>query len=1684
MKIKLGKRLVSIVLSLCMIFTMVPMSVTSVSSAEEEGLIKKTLPVWTVNQFYTRGLTAAGTILVKVANSTESEEFQSAAAFINKWVCGGNTMGSDVAEIKKMCYQILDSLERVENQLNQLIQDSAQKEIKDAFNNYTAAWTSDVEDVIASYGLANALASYKTYLEYANSYKTGEEIIVGGVRKVATAEMVEEQKNKFTNDLVGTDLNTGYHNYALSGATGNNQSVDNVLYNCIDSLVNKLKMNSLGTPTRYVDRAAQYAYLAFPYSSQQSDSVQLCFEKQSTEISLVIMMYQEFLGQRAEYFQEIYNNCNLTGDERETKYKELEDIYNASFKNFSNLLYGENGVTDRLVDWMNSQIHIENSQFSSHLYLNTYLSSSSARNVTLKNTNYLSKDKLTFDFYEDEVEKGYDRGEKYSMYDRFHMNDAEDGKTEDGFDNGIENFSAFVNESLKFNKDAAVSVGGSEGLAKITPFYVLDTVGGNNKNMYIRNFDMKWDISLHPDIHMATPDYYNLIHKEYSDGFNTYSSVKSSDEFKALINPTYYDAYCKNNGGPYTYFSKFLGYTENNNVYLLYNDLLSADNTGPGHSGTYYTEYPVIKLNSNHDYTDGWSQRISQRDHQKDESNTDMYAVVLKNSANTSTYYSQVETVVKGEGVSDVTITSLDINDEYEEIEFLCKENTHKTVKAQSGSSLKVILEKMDPEYAVKSIKVQYHNDASDLSVVTDEDVLISEDVADTLYCDEDGTFSFPYPVPYSNVTIVIETEMGAHQYNEDGFCINCNSYQPAEIITEGSYKGYYEITNVGQLYWFAACVNKHEDYVDYWRKIPMFQPMQAILAQDLDMSVAPDDCKWAPIGKKNVSNPAGGALDGRYHTISNIDGMLFGSVYNWFICHLGIVGGTFYPNTEYADATGSIAGDCDYSYVYNCYSTATGQGINTVGGGIVGKMSGFLYNCYFAGSIYGDRTMPIGGIVGSSYGGKYSLEIADCYNYSDNDTLDSKNGELVGFLHQGSTVENCYYADYNGSGRKAIGTSESSTYTVDSVSTASAYTYQDFQSGKITHLLSNGVTDGKQYWYQNIDNGLTPDKYPVLVNNGQNTVYKVDLPNKTYSNYEKGFAFDELDKDENGRFIIRTYDELCWVSNKVNSGDKTYVNGSYIVANDIVAPNGTSFVPIGREDVYSTDNISFAGVFDGGNYTISNLKINGNDYVGLFSSTEGTIKNVNLSNCDVSGSNFVGGICGINLGVVSNCSFDGTVYGKKSVGGICGIADAGTVLKSFNSGLISGEVAVGGVCGLATNAVIDNCYNTGEVSAKDRVGGIVGEGVGKFYILNCYNVGKISGETLCQPVCGNREFIIGLPSTGAVKNCFYLGTSETDSFLETTFKTAEQFASGEVAYLLNSTTTDGTQAWYQNIDNGLTPDSSPVLVNNDKNTVYKVDLEDKTYSNVQKEERDPSLIYKEDLRTYQRILNPDRTLSEKSQIAMGYGTVDNENMTITVYMADTAERMGVLKNQGVDGKKGEFTLQGNYEHRDETSAELLKDPSFEEPDIYTDGNGCIFISQPKDGTEIPKLTVEYKAKPIGKYEPVTYTLEVEIIETDMFKTGMISGGRMLSTLNSNDPDYNVLVSERENINNNDSNKDEDTTKPEDNNTSTPDQPANNTPTDSGAVKTGDTGNVMILLLVMLSAMVMAFGYRRRKIEE
>ena len=251
-----------------------------------------------------------------------------------------------------------------------------------------------------------------------------------------------------------------------------------------------------------------------------------------------------------------------------------------------------------------------------------------------------------------------------------------------------------------------------------------------------------------------------------------------------------------------------------------------------------------------------------------------------------------------------------------------------------------------------------------------------------------------------------------------------------------------------------------------------------------------------------------------------------------------------------------------------------------------------------------------------------------------------------------------------------------------------------------------------------------------------------------------------------------------------------------------------TSWTPI------STDyDRRFGGTFDGKGHTVSGLYFNDASvmYVGLFGiSDRGTIKNVGVIASYFNGQRNVGGVCGhcYRYSKVTNCFSTSTVYGTTSVGGVCGdIYDNCTLSNSYNTGIVYGNNKVGGVCGGAQHSTISDCYNTGSVTgtaSTGYVGGVCGLiGGSTSTMSNCYSTGnvistsKYSGE------------INGYVDESKVTNCYYLAASSNGS----SGKTAAQFASGEVTWLLNGKQSTG--AWGQL----LGTDNLPVL--NNTNKVY-----------------------------------------------------------------------------------------------------------------------------------------------------------------------------------------------------------------------------------------------------------------------
>ena len=236
--------------------------------------------------------------------------------------------------------------------------------------------------------------------------------------------------------------------------------------------------------------------------------------------------------------------------------------------------------------------------------------------------------------------------------------------------------------------------------------------------------------------------------------------------------------------------------------------------------------------------------------------------------------------------------------------------------------------------------------------------------------------------------------------------------------------------------------------------------------------------------------------------------------------------------------------------------------------------------------------------------------------------------------------------------------------------------------------------------------------------------------------------------------------------------------------------------------------------------------KVTGSYFVGGLCgyNNSGTVTNC-YNTGSVAGSSRVGGLCGRNDGIVSNCYNTGNVAGTERVGGVCGYNYYATVTNCYNTGNVTGTGDyVGGVCG-ENYTTVTNCYNTGSVEGTNRVGGVCGYNYSAT-VTNCYNTGNVTGNNLVGGVCGynysatvtncynngnvagnyNAGGVCGY-NEGTVSNCYYLNTCGAAGV--GTSKTADEFASGEVAWLLQNEQAE--QVWGQNLT--LAPkDTYPVL--------------------------------------------------------------------------------------------------------------------------------------------------------------------------------------------------------------------------------------------------------------------------------
>ena len=348
----------------------------------------------------------------------------------------------------------------------------------------------------------------------------------------------------------------------------------------------------------------------------------------------------------------------------------------------------------------------------------------------------------------------------------------------------------------------------------------------------------------------------------------------------------------------------------------------------------------------------------------------------------------------------------------------------------------------------------------------------------------------------------------------------------------------------------------------------------------------------------------------------------------------------------------------------------------------------------------------------------------------------------------------------------------------------------------------------------------------------------------------------------------------------------------------------------------------SYTGTFDGQGYTISGLYFNNptSSYVGLFGSigANGKISNVGVLDSYFQFSELGGGVCGVNHGTVRDCKNTGSVRGLAAIGGVCGLNEEGGIIEnSFNEGTVSGTgdnvQQVGGVCGY-NNGTIKSCYNTASVSGQNSVGGVCGFN-SRGIITNCFNEGTVSGQTFVGGVCGNgcgvtttncfnggivsgQSHVSGVCGCdnnydGTLTNCYYLsdtakgGINGKDVSGKAEGKSIEQFKSGEVAYLLNGSTSEGELAWYQK----LGTDAYPVLTATKGNTVYNGSFRycDNTAASYSNSTSEDVLVHQMSA----TLASPEHDADKH----IYHMDCRNESCTLHKYVADKAGNIEVTKD-------------------------------------------------------------------------------------------------------------------------------------------------------------------------------------------
>lgn len=467
--------------------------------------------------------------------------------------------------------------------------------------------------------------------------------------------------------------------------------------------------------------------------------------------------------------------------------------------------------------------------------------------------------------------------------------------------------------------------------------------------------------------------------------------------------------------------------------------------------------------------------------------------------------------------------------------------------------------------------------------------------------------------------------------------------------------EGVYEISNLAGLKWVADQVNQ---------EITTFEGETVKLTADIDLGGE----QWMPIGYWVTFN---GTFDGQNHTISNLKHHgtevdcyvgLFGYTENATIKNLTInnVDIKLVADNSWAGGhMGALVGNIDGTTVIENI-TVSGDvkldgDMEKMGAGRIGAVvGGNTCNATFKnvnvnaneGSFVKGNS-SIGGIAGQLQG---QISFENCSSNIDVTAQWFAAGGIIGLAAEHTTFTNC-----STSGNISViagreGNNED-LYRVGGIAGSwddnlrTALTLVDCETSCV---LSGASVDG---------NTASPFDCGGFVGRGYSSVVgaKVIVNGVEYQYYGNGNSVSGGYQYDAEAKLATIYDAegLSKFAEEVNGG-KSFAGETVVLAADIDLA-GEEWTPIG-----TSSNI-FKGTFDGQEYTIKNLVVNGGSesYKGLFGVTyDGEIKNLVVENAKVSGRVGVGVVAGqpytskyTNITVKGHIEVNGLSY----VGGVGG---------------------------------------------------------------------------------------------------------------------------------------------------------------------------------------------------------------------------------------------------------------------------------------------------------------------------------------------------------------------------------------------------------------------------------------------